>query len=123
MAKYRIKVIQHLLKNNKIGKAGEEYGKGAFINLQASLDGGFVEKVKDSKSKDKNKDKNKGDEGAGENSEAQAIKVVKKLSKDDLKQYAIDNKFAFDESANKGKLLQAVIRQIENGPDAQDEEE
>lgn len=42
---YRIKVIQHLLKGNQIAKSGEVVTADKFINLQDSIDGGYVEEV------------------------------------------------------------------------------
>ena len=43
MAKYKILVIQHLLKNNIIAKSGDIVDGTKFVNLQDSLDGKYCE--------------------------------------------------------------------------------
>ena len=45
MAKFKIKVIQHLLKSNEIAKSGDIVDGKEFIDLQASLKGGYCEEV------------------------------------------------------------------------------
>lgn len=51
MKKYKILVIQHLLKNNELANSGEEVDGAKFINLQHSLDGGYCELVKEPEDK------------------------------------------------------------------------
>lgn len=43
---YRVKVIQHLVKGNKIAKSGDVLTEDKFINVKSSLDGGYIEEVK-----------------------------------------------------------------------------
>ena len=45
MAKFKIKVIQHLLKGNKIAKSGDVVDGEEFVNLKDSLKGGYCEEV------------------------------------------------------------------------------
>ena len=45
MAKFKIKVIQHLLKGNKIAKSGDIVDASEFIDLENSLKGGYCEEV------------------------------------------------------------------------------
>lgn len=49
MAKYKIKVIQHLLKNNQIAKSGEIVDASQLINPYESEQNGFVELVAEEK--------------------------------------------------------------------------
>lgn len=46
LKEYRVKVIQHLIKGNKVAKSGDVLTEDKFINLKESLDGGYVELVK-----------------------------------------------------------------------------
>lgn len=55
---YRVKVIQHLIKGNKIAKSGDVLTEDKFIDVKASLDGGYIEEVK-AEAKAKNKAKTK----------------------------------------------------------------
>jgi len=104
MAKYKIKVIQHLLKGNKIGKSGEIIDGSQFINLQASLDGGYVVEVKDEKTS-----KNTTEESKLE----KEIKVVKKLNKEDLIAYAKTQGIEVDAELSKKELLIDIIAELE----------
>lgn len=62
MAKYKLKV-PHLLKNNIVGKRGTVVDESKFIDLNHSLSGNYVEKVKDESKKDEpKKDQPKKDE-------------------------------------------------------------
>mgnify|MGYP005990890711 CR=1 FL=1 len=53
MAKYKVLVIQHLLKNNKIAKSGDIVYGSQLPNEKSSLKGGYVELVKKPNSKAK----------------------------------------------------------------------
>lgn len=55
MAKYKVLVIQHLLKNNKIAKSGDIVDGKNLPNEKASLKGGYVELVKEVKKKEAKK--------------------------------------------------------------------
>jgi len=44
--KYKVKVIQHLIKGNKIAKSGDVLSEDKFIDVKDSLDGGFIEEAK-----------------------------------------------------------------------------
>lgn len=46
LKKYKVKVIQHLVKGNKIAKSGDVLTEDKFIDIKASLDGGYIEEVK-----------------------------------------------------------------------------
>ena len=46
MKKYKVKVIQHLIKGNKIAKSGDVLTEDKFINVKESLGGGYIEEVK-----------------------------------------------------------------------------
>ena len=43
--KYKVKVIQHLIKGNQIAKSGDVLTEDKFIDVQDSLKGGFIELV------------------------------------------------------------------------------
>lgn len=103
MAKYKIKVIQHLLKGNQIASSGDIVDESKFINLKASIDGGFVV-LHEEKQDDID------DSIEIENQ----IKLVKSLSKPDLIQYATDNEIDVDDSASKKEILAVIIESIEN---------
>lgn len=47
--KYKVKVIQHLIKGNKIAKSGDVLTEDKFIDVKASLNGGYIEEVKEAK--------------------------------------------------------------------------
>lgn len=102
MAKYKIKVIQHLLKGNQIAKSGEVVDGSKFINLQESLNGKFIEEVKDKK-----------DDSKDASPLAVELKLVKGFNKEELIKYAEDNEFEFDAESNKKDILASVIAQIE----------
>lgn len=55
MAKYKIKVIQHCLKNNKIAVSGDIVDGSQLPDLDSSIKGGYVELVKGSKKADAKK--------------------------------------------------------------------
>ena len=58
MTKYKVKVIQHLVKGNKIAKSGDVLTEDKFINVKDSLSGGYIEEVKEeTKAKTKAKTK------------------------------------------------------------------
>jgi hypothetical protein len=65
LRKFKVLVIQHLLKNNKTAKSGDIIDETKFINLEDSLKGNYVVEVfednseKADKSKDKSKSKDK----------------------------------------------------------------
>ena len=109
MAKYRIKVIQHLLKGNKIAKSGDVVDGSQFINLQASLDGKYVEEVKDKEGK-KDKKVDAGDEPTPLMIE---LKKVKSLNKEKLSEYAVENKIEFDAELSKKDLLELINVELE----------
>ena len=118
MAKYRILVIAHLLKNNKMAHSGDIVDGSAFVNLQESLDGRFCVLHEEEETKKKEAIKlPKIDD------KEQAIKEVKKLDKASLLDYAKKKGYLIKEDANKKTALKEVIRQIENGPDSEEEEE
>ena len=58
MKKYKVKVIQHLVKGNKIAKSGDVLTEDKFINVKDSLSGGYIEEVKE-ETKPKTKTKTK----------------------------------------------------------------
>lgn len=106
MAKlFKILVIQHLLKGNQIAKSGEEIDGSKFINLQESLDGGFIEEVSEKKDKK--------DESKDASPLAAELKLVKGFNKEELIKYATENEFEFDAESNKKEILASVIAQIE----------
>jgi len=105
MAKFKILVIQHLLKGNGIAKSGEIVDGSRFINLQESLDGKFVVEVE---AEEKDTDKTVATPLDVE------LKIVKSLNKDKLLDYAKEGKFAFDESLSKKELLVVVIEELES---------
>ena len=80
MAKYKIKVFKHLLKNNKIAKQGDIVDGVKFVNLEDSLKGGFVEKVDE----------------------------LKGMNKQELIDYAKANSIEVDETAKKAEILEAI---------------
>ena len=43
MAKYKVKVIGHMIKGNKIAKSGDIVDESQLINKDHSVDGGYVE--------------------------------------------------------------------------------
>lgn len=102
MAKYKILVIKHLLKNNQIAKSGDEVDGTQFVNLQASLDGNFCKKV-DGKTEDKDEDTELEKE----------IKKIKKYKKDDLIIYAEENEVDFDDDDNKDVIFDKVVAHLE----------
>lgn len=107
MSKYKITAIKHLLKNNKIAKAGDEVDGKSFINLQDSLDRKFCKKVKGS-------EKDESDTEEVELTEKEkTVKHLKTLNKSDLQEWAKDNEFLLDESLNKKPLLADLIAQVE----------
>ena len=104
MAKYKIKVIKHLLKNNTTAKSGEIVDGSQLINLQASLDGKFVELVEE--------------EGTVEGGEGGEVtkKSLKKLTKEDLLLFAAAEEIEISEEMAKNKkdiivdfILEALI--------------
>jgi hypothetical protein len=107
MAKYRIKVIQHLIKGNKIAKSGDVIDGSQFINLQESIDGKFVELVKKENSK-------KVDSGSEPTKIEVELKAVKKLNKDELIAYAVDKNYEINADQNKKPILKEVVDFIEN---------
>ena len=80
MAKYKIKVFKHLLKNNKIAKKDDIVEGVKFVNLEESLKGGFIEKVDE----------------------------LKGMSKQELIDYAKANSIEIDETAKKSEILKAI---------------
>jgi len=109
MAKYKIKVIQHLLKGNRIAKSGEVVDGSQFINLQASLDGGYIEEFKDKEDK---KDE-KVDAGDKPTPLMIELKKVKSLNKEKLSEYAVENKIEFDAELSKKDLLAFITVELE----------
>lgn len=101
MAKYKILAIQHLLKNNKIAKAGEIIEASKFINLQESLDGKFCEKYKEVK-----------EEKQEDSPLEKELKLIKSLKKDDLIEYATKNEIDFDSKLDKPALLGLIIKVV-----------
>jgi hypothetical protein len=106
MAKYKIKVIQHLLKGNKTAKSGEIVDGSQFINLQASLDGNYIEEFEEKKDKQVDTDN-------GLTPLAVELKKVKKLSKDELIAYAKDHEIDVDTELSKKDLLIDVVAELE----------
>ena len=103
MAKYKIKVIKHLLKNNTTAKSGEIVDGSQLINLQASLDGKFVELVED-------------EVREVEEVEEVTKKSLKKLTKEDLLLFAAAEEIEISEEMAKNKkdiivdfILEALI--------------
>ncbi len=47
MAKYKVKVIQHMIKGNKIAKSGDVVDETQLINPKHSIEGGYVELVEE----------------------------------------------------------------------------
>ena len=43
--KYKVKVIQHLVRGNKIAKSGDVLTADKFIDVEASVKGGYIELV------------------------------------------------------------------------------
>lgn len=51
MAKYKVKVIGHMIKGNKIAKSGDIVDESQLINKDHSIDGGYVVAYEDEKPK------------------------------------------------------------------------
>lgn len=56
---YKVKVIQHLIKGNKIAKSGDVLTEDKFIDFKASLDGGYIEEFQAKKTDEELKAKKK----------------------------------------------------------------
>lgn len=106
MANYKIKVIKHLLKGNKIAVSGDVVDGSQFINLQASLDGKYCEEHTES-AKSKNES---GDEPTELELE---IRKIKKYNKEELTAFCVENEIEFDEQLNKKDLLKFVVDILE----------
>lgn len=99
---YKIIPIQHLLKGNKIAKAGDVVAGSQFINLQDSLDRGFCEEVK------AKKEANTDDGGEDEID-------LSKLTKDQLLDFAETNEIELSEETKKAKkadIIDVIIEKI-----------
>ena len=130
MAKYRIKPIKHLLKNNKFAKSGEIVDGSQFINLQLSLEGGYCELVEEeATSKKVNSKQILGDAGdAGDAGDEPTeieleIKKIKKFSKDELKAFCVENDIDYDNKLNKDDLKAFIIDILENPVEDEETEE
>ena len=96
MAKYKILVIQHLLKNNVVAKCGDVVDETELrINIYELEAQGFIEKFEE-ESNDDSFD-------------------LDSFTKAQLIQFAKDNGFEFDEVAKKSDLLESITQQIEAG--------
>lgn len=120
--KYRIKVIQHLLKNNKIAKSGDVVDGTAFINLQASLDGGYVEEVN---GKEASKKITK--PLTTEEKEEVAFKTeedkINSLGKKELVKYAKDHNIEIDKRSKKDVIASDIINALKTKTQGSEEEE
>ena len=47
--KYKVKVIQHMIKGNKIAKSGDVLTEDKFIDVKESLKGKYIELVEETK--------------------------------------------------------------------------
>lgn len=108
MADYKIKVIQLLLKGNQIAESGDIVDGSKFINLQESLDGGYIELAKEKKEKEKKADN--GDEPTAFDLES---KLIKKLNREELVEYATKNEFEINIEQSKKELLAVVLGLVE----------
>lgn len=112
MAKYKIKVIKHLLKGNKFATSGEVVDESQFIDLQLSIKGGFCELFE---SDEKNDVVESSKKQADEPTELELeIKKIKKFSKDELKAFCAENDIDYDEKLNKDDLKAFIIDILEN---------
>jgi|TARA_R110000782_G_scaffold180865_1_gene271310 hypothetical protein len=102
MAKYKILVIQHLLKNNKIAKSNDIVDGALFINLQDSLNGKYVEEVVEVAVDEVN-----------EELEAE-LKKIKSLKKDELIAYAKESELEVDEDASAKDIKKLIIEAVTN---------
>lgn len=100
MANYKILVIQHLLKGNNIAKSGDIVDGSKFINLQESLDGGFIELVDENDDSEDNFLLN------------EELYKIGKFNKAELLEYATENEIDVDESLTKKEILPIVIAYV-----------
>ena len=130
LRRFKILVIQHLLKNNSLAKSGDVVDENKFINLQDSMRGGYVEEVLedeavDKKSKDKSKEKkaDKSKEKKADKIEVEGnveteteleleLKKIKRLNKESLIAYATENKITIDAESNKLVILESIITHV-----------
>lgn len=110
MAKYKILVIQHLLKGNQIAKSEEIVDGSKFINLQDSINGGYVKEFEESEDTDFDLALNK------------ELKRIGKFSKEELIEFANENLIEFDESLNKKDLLLIVLASVSDNFQIEEEE-
>lgn len=97
---YKVKVIQHLLKNNKMASSNDVVEGSRFPDLHRSIDGGFiVECDKDGK---EIKEETNNDEGSVN---------IKKLNKENLIAYANENGYDIDPEGTKAEIVAAIEQQ------------
>lgn len=116
LRQFKVKVIQHLLKNNKLAQSGDIVDETKFINLQHSLDGKYVEEVfgddtaKADKSKDKSKSKDK-DKTKDKSKDKKADKGDKKNANADKDKDA-DKDADKDKGADAGEELEVELKKV-----------
>ena len=118
MKKFKIKCIQHLLKNNEIAKFGEIVNENKIISLKSSINGGFIEEVKssleDNSDDDSEAKKAKKAKKAKEAKEAKEETLDKKLSKfkkADLIKFAEENNYIIDANETMPLIIKDILDQ------------
>lgn len=109
MAKFRIKVIQHLLKGNKIAKSGEIVDGKEFIDLQASLNGGYCEEA-DPKDLEVDHEEVSATEKEAAELDPSDKTDLENMNYDELMTYANDNllELSSKEKKSKASLREAI---------------
>ena len=132
MKKFKIKCIQHLLKNNEIAKFGEIVNENKIISLKSSINGGFIEEVKsslednsddDSEAKKAKKEAKKAKKEAKKAKKAKKAKEAKeakeetldkklsKFKKADLIKFAEENNYIIDANETMPLIIKDILDQ------------
>ena len=112
MKKYKVLVIQHPLKNNKIAKAGDLVTEGELTGKPSDLiKAKFIAEV-DSKSAKKDADaaKAKAEFDAAYKEGKLTGEQLDTLRMDDIYAYADEHKLAYDKAAKKAALIAQVVK-------------